>query len=101
LPDELLFHVEGSTASPRRRSRSPKPVFGSGSICRSGCSQTQRSSARICSSSRFEFDRWLPAAKSQSKVRDRLDALGNNTAGPLVVAELKRDPAPDTVEMVR
>lgn len=43
-----------------------------------------------------EFDRW----RSRTGVeRDRLDVLGLSTDGHLVVAELKRDTAPDTVEM--
>jgi hypothetical protein len=48
-----------------------------------------------------EFDRWLPSASSSSgrSVRDRLDILGLDTSGRLVVAELKRDRAADTVEM--
>lgn len=44
----------------------------------------------------FEFDRWSSAA---GRERDRLDVLGIGTDGRLVVAELKRDRAPDTVEM--
>lgn len=45
----------------------------------------------------FEFDRWM--AGSGSRERDRLDVLGIDKDGRLVVAELKRDRAPDTVEM--
>ncbi|MHB8572609.1 MAG: DUF4268 domain-containing protein [Candidatus Dormibacteria bacterium] len=44
----------------------------------------------------FEFDKWLAAGVSPA---DRLDVLGLATDGRLVVAELKRDKAPDTVEM--
>jgi hypothetical protein len=44
----------------------------------------------------FEFDHWQSTA---GRERDRLDVLGIDTAGRLVVAELKRDRAPDTVEM--
>jgi len=44
----------------------------------------------------FEFDRWWSAGGSP---QDRLDVLGLDRAGRLVVAELKRDVAPDTVEM--
>lgn len=45
----------------------------------------------------FEFDRWRAA--SGDRERDRLDVLGLGTDGRLVVAELKRDRAPETVEM--
>lgn len=45
----------------------------------------------------FEFDRWHAFAGSRE--RDRLDVLGLGADGRLVVAELKRDRAPDTVEM--
>jgi alkylated DNA nucleotide flippase Atl1 len=45
----------------------------------------------------FEFDRWR--ASGGDRERDRLDVLGIGSDGRLVVAELKRDKAPDTVEM--
>ncbi|PFG34543.1 MGMT family protein [Sanguibacter antarcticus] len=45
----------------------------------------------------LEFDRWWSG--SGTRERDRLDVLGLGTDGRLVVAELKRDRAPDTVEM--
>ncbi len=45
----------------------------------------------------FEFDRWR--SSSGQPERDRLDILGLDKTGHLVVAELKRDRAPDTVEM--
>lgn len=45
----------------------------------------------------FEFDQWESA--SGKAERDRLDILGLDRSGRLVVAELKRDAAPDTVEM--
>lgn len=45
----------------------------------------------------FEFDRWRTS--SGERERDRLDVLGIDSDGRLVVAELKRDRAPDTVEM--
>jgi hypothetical protein len=43
-----------------------------------------------------EFAAWRSASQPE---RDRLDVLGLDTQGRLVVAELKRDQAPDTVEM--
>ena len=44
----------------------------------------------------FEFAAWQARAQSAA---DRLDLLGLADDGRLVVAELKRGPAPDTVEM--
>lgn len=44
-----------------------------------------------------EFDRWQTT--SGDRQLDRLDVLGIDTDGHLVVAELKRDRAPDTVHM--
>jgi hypothetical protein len=45
----------------------------------------------------FEFDRWVTAAGQPTY--ERLDVLGLDQAGYLVVAELKRDVAPDSVTM--
>jgi hypothetical protein len=44
-----------------------------------------------------EFDRWI--ASSGQPTYDRLDVLGLDDAGHLIVAELKRDRAPDSVTM--
>ncbi|QXC60785.1 MGMT family protein [Aquihabitans sp. G128] len=45
----------------------------------------------------FEYDRWR--SSTGDRERDRLDVLGIDRDGRLVVAELKRDKAPETVEM--
>jgi hypothetical protein len=44
----------------------------------------------------FEFDKWSSASGEQ---KDRLDVLGLGQDGRIVVAELKRGRAPDTVDM--
>lgn len=44
----------------------------------------------------YEFDRWVSGTGARA---DRLDLLGLDENGRLVLAELKRDAAPDTVEM--
>lgn len=99
MPDELLFHVSGSTATAGERI----------SLAETGLNEREHLQEWVLANPQmlgddvmiitFEFDRWLPAAKSQAKVRDRLDILGIDSAGTIVVAELKRDVAPDTVEM--
>lgn len=45
----------------------------------------------------FEFDRW--SSPSGTTPKDRLDVLGISQDGRLVVAELKRGKAPDTVDL--
>jgi hypothetical protein len=55
--------------------------------------QVLGSGVRIVTS---EFDRWMSSGGVHA---DRLDLLGLAEDGRLVLAELKRDAAPDTVEM--
>jgi hypothetical protein len=96
VAEELVFSVEEGTAEPatrislaeaglRERDHLQEWVLANPNILGSG--------VLVITS---EFDRWESRAGAE---RDRLDVLGLSTDGHLVVAELKRDAAPDTVEM--
>ena len=99
MPDELLFHVDDSAAI------RGAPI----SLAEAGLKEREHLQEWVLANPEIlgedvqivtlEFDRWLSAGKSRGRVRDRLDILGLDTAGTLVVAELKRDAAPETVEM--
>jgi hypothetical protein len=101
MNEELLFHVEGNVASRATRL----------SLADAGLREREHLQEWILANPDIigedilvitaEFDRWLPNAVSRSNkaVRDRLDVLGLDATGQLVVAELKRDRAADTVEM--
>ena len=99
MPDELLFQVQGSVA----RRATPISLAEAGLREREHLQEWVLANPEIVGDDvlivTLEFDRWLPAARSAGTVRDRLDILGIDTGGTLVVAELKRDKAPDTVEM--
>ena len=94
---ELVFTVDGSTATPA------DPI----SLADAGLRERQELQEWVIAHPEilgpgvmivtFEFDRWWAAGGSRE--RDRLDVLGIDLDGRLVVAELKRDAAPDTVEM--
>jgi hypothetical protein len=96
MADELVFTVSGTAA---------KPVAGV-SLAEIGLSERQHLQEWVIAHPEilgphimvvtFEFDRWWAARGSPL---DRLDVLGLDQSGRLVVAELKRDAAPDTVEM--
>ena len=96
MADEQVFTVAGSVAEPAapvslseigltERSHLQEWVLAHPSILGSGI--------RIVT---FEFDRWWSTGGNPL---DRLDVLGLDRSGQLVVAELKRDAAPDTIEM--
>jgi hypothetical protein len=96
MAEELVFTVSGATA---------KPVAAV-SLGEIGLSERQHLQEWVIAHPEilgphimvvtFEFDRWWAAGGSPL---DRLDVLGLDRFGRLVVAELKRDAAPDTVEM--
>ena len=96
MPDELVFTVEGSKAQPVR----PVTLQEVGLTERADLQEWVLTHPAIIGPDvmivTFEFDRWWSSA---GVPLDRLDVLGLDKTGRLVVAELKRDAAPDTMEM--
>jgi alkylated DNA nucleotide flippase Atl1 len=94
---ELVFTVDGAAASPA----TPVSLAEAGLKERSDLQEWVLAHPEILGAGvlvvTFEFDRWL--AGTGAKPLDRLDVLGLDTDGRLVVVELKRDKAPDTVDM--
>jgi hypothetical protein len=97
VADELLFTVDSSKATPavqitladaglKEREHLQEWVIGHPEILGAGVMIVT-----------FEFDRWKTT--SGPPPQDRLDILGLDETGHLVVAELKRGVAPDSVEM--
>ena len=99
MADELLFQVEQAVAT----KATPITLADTGLTEREHLQEWVLANPEIVGEDvlilTLEFDRWLSPAKSPGKVRDRLDILGLDGSGALVVCELKRDKAPDTVEM--
>ncbi|MDP9070405.1 MAG: hypothetical protein M3N68_03790 [Actinomycetota bacterium] len=97
MPDELVFAVDASDAT----AASPVSFAEAGLRERAHLQEWVLENPEILGPGimivTFEFDRWV-AAGGQSTA-DRLDVLGLDQAGHLVVAELKRDRAPDSVTM--
>lgn len=96
-PIERVFTVEGSLATPAE----PVSLAEAGLKERTDLQEWVLAHPEILGPDvlilTFEFDRWQ--AFSGDRQADRLDVLGLDSEGRLVVAELKRDKAPDTVEM--
>lgn len=95
MPTELLFHVSGSGA----QAAEPISLAEAGLTERADLQewvlkhpQMLGEDVRIVT---FEFDRW--GTTRGENPRDRLDVLGLGCDGRLVVAELKRDVAPDAI----
>lgn len=97
MPDELLFTVEASAA----RRAVPITLADAGLRERRDLQEWVLADPDILGPGvlvvTFEFGRWIAPGGTQPL--DRLDVLGLDDAGRLVVAELKRDRAPDTIEM--
>lgn len=95
-PDEVVFAVAGSTATAAERI----------SLADAGLREREHLQEWVIAHPEiigpdvmivtFEFDHWSSAAGAQ---KDRLDVLGLGQDGRIVVAELKRGRAPDTVDM--
>lgn len=97
MSSELVFTVEGSRATPAR----PISLADAGLRERSDLQEWVIEHPAILGPDvmivTLEFDQWWAA--SGDRERDRLDVLGLGRDGRIVVAELKRDRAPDTVQM--
>ena len=97
MADELLFTVDGAEALPA----TPISLSEAGLKEREDLQEWVLAHPNILGPGvmvvTFEFDRWW--STSGAAPLDRLDVLGLDETGRLVVAELKRDRAPDTVEM--
>jgi hypothetical protein len=97
VTDELVFTVENGKAVPAQRISMAAHGLKEVTHLQEWVlahPQILGSDAKIVTS---EFARWRTA--TDTAVSDRLDVLAINRAGRLIVAELKRDKAPDTVTM--
>ncbi len=96
MPNEMIFTVEPGLAKPART----VSLAEAGLRERSDLQEWVRNNPGILGDDvlivTFEFDRWQARG---GRAADRLDLLGLDGDGRLVVVELKRGPAPDTVEM--
>ncbi|MFG3702851.1 endonuclease NucS domain-containing protein [Micromonospora sp. NPDC047620] len=97
MAEELLFTVDGATAVPARRI----------SLAEAGLLERQHLQQWVIDHPEligagvkvvtFEYGKWVSGGGTATA--DRLDVLGLDRTGRLVVVELKRDRAPDTVTM--
>ena len=98
MAGELVFAIEG----PRAQAAQPVTLAEAGLRERSDLQEWVLAHPDMLGAGvmvvAFEFDRWRAGASGERE-RDRLDVLGLDTDGRLVVAELKRDRAPETVNM--
>ncbi|MEV0714046.1 hypothetical protein [Asanoa sp. NPDC050611] len=97
MADELVFTVQGATATPAK----PLSLTNAGLLERQHLQQWVIDYPELIGAGvkvvTFEFGKWVTAGGSTQA--DRLDVLGLDRSGRLVVVELKRDRAPDTVTM--
>ncbi|MDP3950537.1 DUF4268 domain-containing protein [Microbacterium sp.] len=96
MADELLFRVDGSTAV----KAAPVTLGEAGLRERSDLQRWVIAHPEMIGPDilvvTFEFGRWVASGVNTA---DRLDVLGLDADGTLVVVELKRDRAPDSVDM--
>ncbi len=96
MPGELLFTVKPGAATPATQISLAEAGFRE----RADLQEWVRENPEILGDGvyivTFEFDAWW---SRRGREADRLDLLGLDADGYLVLAELKRGPAPDTVEM--
>jgi alkylated DNA nucleotide flippase Atl1 len=95
MAEERLYTVSGTSATPAER----VPLKEAGFLERQHLQEWVIAHPEILGEDirivTFEFDRW--ATGTGSPTWERLDVLGLDRSGRLVVAELKRDRAPDSV----
>lgn len=96
ISSELVYNVSGDKAKPVK----PITLAAAGLRERAHLQEWVISNPEILGEGVMvitsEFDRWVSQA---GKDPDRLDVLGLETSGRLVVAELKRDIAPESVSL--
>lgn len=96
MAEELVYTVSGNSARPA----TPITLAEAGLREREHLQEWVLANPAILGSDVMvitaEFDRWESRSGPE---RDRLDVLGLGVDGRLVIAELKRDTAPDVVEM--
>jgi hypothetical protein len=96
MADELVFSVHGAQARPAV----PITLAEAGFTERAHLQEWVLAHPEIIGDGILvltsEFDTWRSSSGAE---RDRLDILGLDRTGRLVVTELKRDRAPDTVDM--
>lgn len=97
MPNEMVFTVDGTAATPA----TPIGLAEAGLKEREHLQEWVLQHPQVLGGDvkviSFEFGRWTGSGSSVE--RDRLDILGLDADGQLVVVELKRDKAPDTVDM--
>ena len=97
MDDELLIAVEGANSKPVGRASLTDLNFQERAHLQEWVLANPSVLGRGIEVVTSEYDRWQTA--SGEPVKDRLDILGIDPDGRLVVVELKRDAAPHSVHM--